>query len=241
MKICGACRWHQRCPFFEPTSSTRCQFRRLLLGIPVHDPYCSSALTGRENLAPHDRWPTYLSGGGPACRVREVTRTAGFRRCSGHGSTCPLAAKDAARSIDWTFSGLTTEEVRLPAARPPRELGCCFAVDLPTATAGRDHEEKRPEAPWLGNSGREQTRPAPKSSLGANRCQSRVGYEPFRAQNQVSKFGRKYCQQARGRVREHERRRAKAICVWKKGVRQLGRVWALSVTHPIMSTQGAYR
>lgn len=55
-------------------------------------------------------------GGGPACRVREVTRTAGFRRCSGHDLTCPLAAKDAARSIDWTSSGLTTEEVRLPAA-----------------------------------------------------------------------------------------------------------------------------
>ena len=31
-------------------------------------------------------------------------------------------------------------------------------------------------------------------------------------------------EQARGRVCKHERRRAKAICVWKQGVRQLGHV-----------------
>ena len=34
-------------------------------------------------------------------------------------------------------------------------------------------------------------------------------------------------EQARGRIRKHERRRAKAICVWNKGVRQLGHVGAI--------------
>ena len=41
-------------------------------------------------------------------------------------------------------------------------------------------------------------------------------------------------EQARGPIRKHERRRAKAICVWNKGVRRL----AQSFVHRVLVGEG---